>query len=256
MKAGLNLYSIRNQISTENDFLNTAVKLKEMGYEYIQFSGAPFNPSLIKKVKEESGLEVVLTHVPYDRIVFDTEKLFTEHASFGCKNIGLGIIPIDSTKNEEDWTKKIDEFNLAGEKIAKLGGKLFYHHHFLEFYKLKNGKTIFDYMVENAPFVNFTLDSYWVQNAGYNPITFAERLNGRIECVHLKDYGIKKDESAPVGYIPNFAPVGHGSLDMKSIIGAWKNCAAKYFLVEQDDATDYANPFAEIKKSIDYLKTI
>ena len=35
MKAGLNLFSIRNLLQTEQDFLATAIKLKEMGYSYL-----------------------------------------------------------------------------------------------------------------------------------------------------------------------------------------------------------------------------
>ena len=75
MKFGLNLYSIRNRLKTEEDFLAAACELREMGYSYIQFSGAPFEPEMVKRVSEASGLPVVLTHVPMDRILNDTEAL-------------------------------------------------------------------------------------------------------------------------------------------------------------------------------------
>ena len=45
MQAGLNLYSLRKSIGTEEDFLATAEKLKEMGYSYLQYSGAAFDPN-------------------------------------------------------------------------------------------------------------------------------------------------------------------------------------------------------------------
>ena len=76
MKAGLNLFSIRNFLKTEEDFLATAIKLKEMGYSYMQFSGAPFDADQIARVSKESGMPVYLTHVPMDRIIGDTEKLY------------------------------------------------------------------------------------------------------------------------------------------------------------------------------------
>ena len=50
MKFGLNLFSIRNLIATEEEFLKTAKKLKEMGYSYMQFSGAPYDAEKIKRV--------------------------------------------------------------------------------------------------------------------------------------------------------------------------------------------------------------
>ena len=37
---GLNLFSIRNYLDTEEHFLEVAKKLKEMGYSYMQFSDA------------------------------------------------------------------------------------------------------------------------------------------------------------------------------------------------------------------------
>ena len=85
MKAGLNLFSINSLIKTEEEFLQTAIKLKEMGYSYMQFSGAPYDPDKIKRVSDASGLPVCLTHVPYNRIVNETEALMEEHAKFNCK---------------------------------------------------------------------------------------------------------------------------------------------------------------------------
>ena len=79
MQAGLNLYSIRNKIQTEKDFLETAIKLKEYGYSYLQFSGAVLSAEQIRNVVKESGLPVYLTHSPYSRIVDDLDNLMKEH---------------------------------------------------------------------------------------------------------------------------------------------------------------------------------
>ena len=89
---GINLYSLRNSIKTEPELLETAFKLREMGYSFLQFSGTAFDADMIKRVSDESGLPFVLTHVPMDRIIGDTEALMEEHARFGCKNIGLGAM--------------------------------------------------------------------------------------------------------------------------------------------------------------------
>ena len=48
---GLNMFSIRNYLDTEEHFLEAAKKLKEMGYSYMQFSGAPFEPKMIKSAR-------------------------------------------------------------------------------------------------------------------------------------------------------------------------------------------------------------
>ena len=258
MEVGLNLYSVRSLIKTEEDFLKTTKKLKEMGYTFMQFSGAPFNAEMIKRVSEECNMPVVLTHVPFDRICNDTENLVKEHLLFGCKNIGIGSMPEKSWGEEEVTLDRIKKLNEAGAKIKALGSKLFYHNHHSEFIRLKNGQTVFEYMIENAPNINFTLDSYWVQVGGLDPATFAKKLKGRIECVHLKDYRITKKprDDGEFLFEPKFAPVGDGNLDFKKIVKAFKKAGTKYFLVEQDDAIDYEDPLYQVERSVKYLKTI
>ena len=126
MKVGLNLFSIRSYIKTEQEFLSTAKKLKEGGYDYLQFSGEPFDSEIIKRVTKKSGLKIYLTHVSIEQIINDTQKLMDEHESFGCKNIGLGMMPIECFFNKDSLIEKVALLNEAGRQMAKRGFKLFY----------------------------------------------------------------------------------------------------------------------------------
>ena len=78
MKFGLNLFSLRDQISTKEDFLKTATKLKEAGNSFFQYSGATWDPKRIKKMVDEVGTPVYLTHIPQDRLLNETEKVIEE----------------------------------------------------------------------------------------------------------------------------------------------------------------------------------
>lgn len=251
MKVGLNLYSIKNLIQTEEDFTKTAIKLREIGYDFLQFSGASFDLEIIKRVVEKSGLPIVLTHVPEERIVGDTDNLIKEHLEIGCFNIGLGCLPPKVIYDEKEVKSRIDKLNLAGKKMAEKGFKFFYHNHHFEFIKMGD-KTVFDYIVENAPYINFTADTYWLQYGGVSITEYLKKIKGRVECVHLKDYKIIWDDE--VGYKPVFAPIGDGNIDFKSVIKVAKKAGAKYFIVEQDDAGEKENPLAEVEKSVKYLK--
>ena len=246
---GINLYSLRNSIKTEEGLLETANKLREMGYSFLQFSGTAFDADMIKRVSDESGLPFVLTHVPMDRVIGDTEALMEEHARFGCKKIGLGAMGSKIIMDEKACFETIEKLEAAAEKMEKNGFSFFYHNHHHEFFKY-NGETIFDYMIKNAPHVNFTFDTYWAQYGGVNVIEFINKLKGRIACVHLKDYRIALKEK----FIPDFAPVGDGTIDFKAIIPKMIEAGAEYFIVEQDNAADAEDPFGEVKRSIDYLK--
>jgi sugar phosphate isomerase/epimerase len=246
---GLNLYSLRNCIATEEDFLSTAIRLREMGYTFLQYSGAAFDADRITRVSKESGMPVVLTHVPADRIINETEQLMEEHAKFGCKNIGLGALGMKIIGDRDLCFSKLESLERAAEKMEKNGFSFFYHNHHHEFFKY-NGETIFDYMIKNAPHINFTFDTYWAQYGGVSVIEFIEKLKGRIACVHLKDYKIALKEKL----VPDFAPVGDGNINFKAIIPKMLEAGAEYFIVEQDNAADAEDPFGEAKRSIDYLK--
>jgi sugar phosphate isomerase/epimerase len=210
MKLGLNLYSIRNLIQTEEDFLQTATLLKDMGYAFVQFSGAPIQADALKRVSERVDLPIVLTHSTFDKIVNDTEKLMEEHAKFSCKNIGIGYM--ETVKiSDDDFKRNVEILNATGEKMLKNGFKLFYHNHHYEL-KKRFGVPMLFYMLENAPFLNFTLDTYWLQYGGVETLNVVEKFKDRIECVHLKDYKLNEENT------PCFAPLGEGTMDFQKIV--------------------------------------
>lgn len=254
MKAGLNLFSLRTLIQTESDLLKTAQKLKEMGYSYLQYSGADFDPDRIQRVSEATELPVVLTHVPYERILDDTDALMEEHDRFGCRHIGLGKIPFHLVNQWKESLEAIEKLNLAAEKMAKSGFSFFYHNHQLEFIRV-DGKTYFDRLIEEAPYINFTLDTYWVQNGGADIYNVLSRLKGRVGCVHLKDYNVGLNPKNPEDkkIAPIFAPVGDGNLNFPKIVEAMKEAGTKYFLVEQDNAIFYPDPLLQVQRSIQYI---
>lgn len=254
MEVGLNLFSIRNLLQSEKDFRETLKKVKEMGYSYVQYSGGEYNPDMIKRVIEEVNIPVCLTHVPLDRILNESDKLMEEHKKFGCKNIGLGSLKFDYYVDEKLFKNTIDRLQNVAVNMKKNGFQFFYHHHHSEFCKI--GQTTgFDYIVDNAPDVNITLDTYWVQNGGADLIDTIKRVSGRIECVHLKDYKVVCNTQNDT-YQTTYAPVGSGNMNFNKIIETMRACGTKYYLVEQDDAADLPNTLELVKESVDYLKKL
>lgn len=255
MDIGLNLFSIRNNVKTEEDFLETANKLKAAGYDYMQFSGSPLPADAIKRVVESSSMPVYLTHMPMDRIIGDTQKLMEEHASFGCKNIGLGAMPPNKIADEDECKKIIEQLNTAGEVMAKNGFNFFYHHHHFEFYKWQN-ETVFEYMIKNAPSINFTIDTYWLQYGGADICDVLDKVKGRAGCVHLKDYKVKSstNDKGNVSFSPVFAPLGDGNLDFRKIVNKMEEIGTEYYFVEQDNAADFEDPLEQVIRSVNYAK--
>ena len=143
MDFGLNLYSIRNLIQSESDFMDTSLKLRDMGYSYMQYSGGPYDPEVMRRVSRASGLPIVVTHVPLDRILNDTDALMREHACFGCRNIGLGMLPKDMLLNRELYKATVDKLEGLTAYIDKnVSFKKWYTGHFHGHYDVDNLHTI------------------------------------------------------------------------------------------------------------------
>lgn len=253
-KFGLNLYSLRTFIATPETLFDTVRKLQQTGYSYFQYSGAPFDKERLKKLVDETGAEIRLTHMPADRILGDTERVVEENLYFGNKNIGLGASFWNEITDEKTYKEHIEKYDRAGEKMEKFGCKFFWHNHNFEFIK-HDGKTVMDYIIENAPHINFTLDTYWAQYGGVNVLEYLEKLNGRIGCVHLKDYRTKFfiDDNGVPKFVPEFAPLGDGVMNFKAIVAKMKEVGVENFFVEQDNAVDFPDPMGLVKRSADYI---
>lgn len=248
MKIGLNLYSIRNLIQTKKDLIKTLKQLKKDGLDFVQFSGSPVPLTDLLEASRASKMPILLTHVPVNRVTDDLDQLIKEHQSFRCSNIGISMLDKPIYLNEKKFKAIVKKLDQSAKKLKQKNMKFFYHNHAWDFIKLSSGETAYDYMINHAPNFNFTFDIYWAQFGGVNVIDTINRLKGRIDCVHLKDYMINKE------YQPEFAPLGDGVMNLKKIVQAAKKAGCKYFFIEQDNAAIKKDGYKDIVKSIRYIK--
>ena len=79
MKLGVNLFSVRKFLKNEADVRESFRKIRDIGYEVVQLSGAaPMPAETVRKISRESGLPIVCTHSPLDRILHDTDALIRD----------------------------------------------------------------------------------------------------------------------------------------------------------------------------------
>ena len=91
------------------------------------------------------------------------------------------------------------------------------------------------------------LDLCWVKVGGADPVAYLQKYSGRCPLVHVKDY-VYKDGVMQVA-------VGEGELRAKSVVAQAIESGARWLVVEQDDHP-YDTPMENMKKSVDYLKSI
>lgn len=257
MKFGAQLYTVHDHMKSLEDFEQTLKKISDIGFRYVQVSGScKYEPQWLKEKLEKYNLTCVLTHISPDDLKGDPAKVAKEHDVFNCNYVGLGGMPrlwsFDEFSNDEVIEKFVEEFSPVINTLSENNKLFMYHHHHYEFAKLKNGKTIWQTLLESFSEnkMGITLDTYWLQYAGYNPIEVIDSLKGRIPCVHFKDYSVSRSKDDQV----RFAPVGKGSLDWDKIIPACEAAGTEFALIEQDNCFG-EDPFKCLEESFNFLKS-
>ncbi len=271
-KIGLQLYSVRDDLA--KDFEGTLKKVKEMGYDYVEFAGyCGKTAEEIRKILDETGLEAVSVHQTYLDVLNKPETVDFVKA-LGAKYYVMPWMPAENCLDSDKFKAIIAEMEKAG-KVLKDGGLQFcYHNHDFEFAGKIDGMYALDYLYATVPadILETEIDTCWVRYAGVNPAEYVKKYTGRAHIVHLKDFICKNFAAGPVydligddgesnkpaskeeaGF--QFMPVGSGIQDIPAIIAAAEEAGAEILIVEQDQAVT-ATPLECAKQSREYLKSL
>ena len=249
MILGAQLYTVRQFAQNEKDFDLTLQRVAAIGYTTVQISGiGNIPPATVRALCDKHGLRIVLTHVDANRLLNDTEALIREHDILGCDYIGIGSMP-DRYRHEAWMDRFAADYREPAKKIAAAGKLMMYHNHDFEFAMVR-GKRVMEYLIEGfAPEeMGFTLDTYWLQNAGCDVGEWIARLKGRLPCVHLKDMDVKLVSGASRVVM---APVGEGNMNFAPLLEAFAQAGTKYLLVEQDTCLE--DEFVCLEKSYKHV---
>lgn len=245
MQIGAQFYTIREFCKTPEGIAESLKKVADIGYKTVQISGVcAFDAEWMKEELRKNGLKCVITHTKPERIVGETEKVIEEHKTFGCNRIGIGFY--DVAKNGVQAF--IDYYKDAAKLIKEKGMFLSYHNHDHEFARI-DGKLIIDHILDafSPDEMGITLDTYWVQSGGADPVMWLNKLKGRTPCIHLKDMLFTADKQRKM------AVVGEGNMNFPAIIKAAIDNGVEYALVEQDNCYG-EDPFDCLRRSYQYLK--
>ena len=102
------------------------------------------------------------------------ETMYTATSYYGNSNVPNNYHGLFANQLGVEIMDLLDELNKAGEHMKKNGYNFFLHNHHYEFMRMTNGERIFDYMVENAPHINLTLDIFWSEGFSINLIVHSK----------------------------------------------------------------------------------
>lgn len=223
------LYTVRDFTKTPEDIKKTLHKVKAIGYDAVQVSGiGPIDPSHLKDLVDEAGVKIVVTHVPYNRMIDDFDALVKEHKLWNCDYVGLGSMPPKYRGSKEGFKTFAKEASKIAKRFTENGLRFVYHNHNFEFEKF-DGVTGMEILLEETDpkFFDFEIDTYWVQAGGANPVEWIKKVDGRMNVIHLKDMGIKEGKQV-------YAEIGEGNLNWPVIFKACEDISIKWYCVEQD----------------------
>jgi sugar phosphate isomerase/epimerase len=237
MKLAVQLYTLRNDYSTPEEFLDILTKVKELGFEGVEFAGyAGLEPEVIKAKLDELGLEAVGCHMSIDNYrkdkLADSIKL---GKALGLKYMGVGGAP-HTTK--EDIKDLVDVFSYANKVGEKEGMKFYYHNHTEEFEMSFDGKLCMDCIAEGA---YLEIDTYWSYCGGGDNYSYIKNHADKIVLLHIKD-GIDRHPKA----------LGEGDCDIPAVFKAAKETGIEWLILENDEPVP--NGVDDIKRSMEYFK--
>lgn len=241
------LYCFRDYIKTVEQVDETLKKLSAIGYKSVQLTSAlPQEISLaeVLALLAKHDIKAVSTHERSNSIFDETEKTISKLHTLGVTHTAypwLHIVP-ESYDETVEFAHKLNDLAL---RFKAEGITLSYHNHAKEFIKF-NGMTMLEIIYANAPDLAAEIDTFWVHKGGQNPESWVRRVAGRMEYLHIKDYGMDAKGDNPV-----MKPIGGGNLDWANIIKAAEETGVKYFIVEHD--ADVTDPFASFEASFKYL---
>ena len=250
---GIQVFSVRDHMTNEQDTKETFKKLASYGFTQIQTAGGfDFGVEKYAQMAKEAGLEVIGTHIDFN-VLLNTDEAVRIHKILGTTNAGVGALPNIWSPNftKEEVFQFIENANRAAEGLAKHGIKFTYHHHWMEFAKIGND-LIMDLLYKELDPKNttFVLDTYWLQAGGVNILEWIEKYQGRLDILHLKDKAFTFE-----GFKGHITELGAGTTNFRDVIRVANDTGVKYLCYEQDDG------FAEdslisAKQSAEYFFSI
>lgn len=270
---GLQLYSVRGEL--EKDFEGTLQKVKDMGYEGVEFFSEYYGHSIqeVKKLCDDLGLVIFSNHVPYDLMISDLDQVINDNKFFGCEYIAFPYMEASGRPgvDPEKFKEIVAKIGEVGKVVKKEGIQLLYHNHDFEFATLPDGTVGYDYIFSsNDPSdVQLELDVCWSDFSGFKGDDLVRKYSGRIPVLHMKDYylegeltsdpyaliGIESENAPEQGGKFEYRPVGDGLVNTPEVIEAARNAGVKWLCVEQDEpSSGAADAFEGPARSIAYFR--
>jgi sugar phosphate isomerase/epimerase len=222
MRTALNLWSLRNVDASLPELVG---RVGEAGYDGVQFSGGlrETTPEDARCACEEADLIPIPAHVGHDDLESGFETTVGTYRAVGCSGVVLSYLPEERFESESAAVETATHLADLAERLDDAGLTFHYHNHDAEFQDVGGGPA-FDALLDRTGFA-VELDAGWVRAAGYDPVSYLERLDGRVDVVHVRD----------VDADGNDCVLGEGVVDVAACADAARASGATWLVHERVD---------------------
>ena len=240
-KKGYQLYTIREEMSSDSAIDAALKATRDMGYVQVEsfgyMQGTFFgqSPEQFKKTIDSASLSSPSGHyLPMQLAMNEVGPLDTTTIpdiisaaeALGQKWV---IIPwmSDAWRNAEGYEHLANYLKALSAACKERGMVAAWHNHDFEFQALEDGTIPYDYLIENlkGEGVVFEMDVHWVAFAGEDPVQWFEKYPGMFPLWHVKDFAA--DTLTQV-------PVGEGVIDWERIFANAELSGMEHYYIEQD----------------------
>lgn len=240
-KKGYQLYTIREELTSDSAIAAALAKTSEMGYVQVEsfgyMDGAFFGqqPDQFKKTINDASLASPSGHylpmeLAGDKVVpIDTAniaKMLDAAEALGQQWV---IVPwmSEAWRTESGYMHLVEYIKTLSAMCKERGLIAGWHNHEFEFEPLDNGTIPYDYLIENLKDhgVVFEMDLHWVAFAGEDPVEWFNKYPGMFPLWHVKDFAADT---------LNQVPVGQGVIDWERIFAHAELSGMEHYYIEQD----------------------
>jgi sugar phosphate isomerase/epimerase len=277
---GLQLYTVGAQ--ARQDLNDTLAQVAAAGYQTLELAGLYGNtPQAMRAAADHVGLEFTSIHMgpqaapgephldqPPAELAAALQVLgvedvvlpsFVMPSRFPKPDLSTGSFAayqeqIGSQLTADDWKATATYLNTRAAELQKVGLRLSYHNHNMEFRPIGTTTGLEVLLDETDPkLVHFEMDVGWVAAGGADPIRILEQRKGRFRMMHVKDLMATTKPNYITQQDP--AEVGRGMLPWVRILDVAYASGVRKFFVEQEPPFKH-DPLESIAISAKYLSTI
>ena len=244
-RIGLELYSVRKEMA--KDFDRTLATVRQIGYTDVEllwsFDNFGKSPAEVKSALQREGLRAPSAHIAPITVLVGWEKRLETARLLGHEYLIVPGLTNDTSRTLDQWREWADKFNAAGAVARRAGVWLAFHNE-PNAVKPIDGQVPYDMFIERTDpsVVRHQLDIGNMALGGGDPMRYLERYRDRYWSFHFKD--VVADRSRDT-------ELGTGVLDLRRIVAAITDIAAKPCYVEQEGSTD---PLASARRNFAFLR--